>query len=341
MQEETGQQPNLPIRIALIGVGRMGQIRAAEFHFSVFFKLSFIIDTNLSAATKLATQYHTKAHDSLSTVLNSYFSEIDAIWISTPTSTHEDLIMEAAKAKKPIGCEKPIADQVENIRKCFEICEQYQVPLFCGFQRRFDPHYKQLYQQVQNGEIGQIQMIHAIFRDHPIPPIEFLKKGGDPFKDLAIHDIDFVRFLIKEEPCEVFAYGQSFHEELKKVSVLDTALLIMKFPSGIIATIEMSRTSSYGYDQRLEVFGSEGTLQLGNITESSVVKLTKTGIQQGVFLHSFPERFETAYRNEIQHFADIIHGKTKPLISQFDCEANMRVASAALESVEKKVPISI
>ena len=156
----------------------------------------------------------------------------------------------------------PISDDAAVIRECYALADEMSTPLVCGFQRRFDKHYLALLDAVKvQGAVGTVQTVHVVFRDHPCPPVEFLRDGGDPFFDLAPHDVDFVNLLLGEEPIEVLGRGTAFHPVLKEAGVMDPALLYLKYPSGALVTMEMSRNAEYGYDQRIEVFGARAWQQ--------------------------------------------------------------------------------
>ena len=196
--------------------------------------------------------------------------------------------------------------------------------------------HQNLAKQLKEGVIGEPLTIHTIFRDHPCPPIEFLKTGGDPFHDLATHDIDFVLSMVDEEPTEVVGFGTSLVPELREVGVMDTASVILKFPSGLICTMELSRNSSYGYDQRVEVFGSNGSfLAVENMQKDNVVAGTPSGLGRSGLVHSFPQRFNEAYQIELDKFVDMIAGIAEPPVKSNQAIMASIVAEAALQSAVK------
>jgi len=227
-----------------------------------------------------------------------------------------------------VGVEKPVADKVEAIERCYDVCSRHGVQLYCSFQRRFDPSYQIL--KAKCADLGPIANIHTIFRDHPMPPIEFLKTGGDPFHDLMVHDIDYIRWITNDEPEQIFALGTSFDDELRERGIFDFATIMLRMRSGTSVTMELSRHSAYGYDQRCEVFGSNGCkAAVQNPRESEWEWSGPGGSQTGVLEFSFPERFRSAFEHEMLHFADVIHGSVEPIVTKRDSLAATTIAEAA------------
>ncbi|RLN49331.1 hypothetical protein BBJ29_005255 [Phytophthora kernoviae] len=270
---------------------------------------------------------------------------VNGVWVATPTPTHLKLVNDCASGVlgqdvKAIGIEKPVAASVEDIDTAYQVCQKNGVKLVCSFQRRFDPSYEALRAQcVDNQSIGKLQSIHTVFRDHPCPPVEFLKTGGDPFHDLAVHDIDFVCNLVGEYPTKVYAHGTSLSPELRELNVMDKASVWLEFPTtGVVCTMDLSRSAEYGYDQRIEVAGEYGMLQVQNPTRTALVQSTKTGLTSDKLLHSFPERFREAYLLELDNFIDVIQGNANPRVHWAASRMNTIIAEAArIAAVEKKV----
>ncbi|OQS06002.1 oxidoreductase family [Thraustotheca clavata] len=299
--------------VVVVGAGRMGQIRVQGIMAHPRFKVAYVVDENLKQAQDLADRCDATAVATLQEALCD--PEITSVWISTPTFTHLDLIEMAAVAGKAIAVEKPVAGSLEDLDKAYAICQKYDVPLFCSFQRRFDPNYAALYDAVEGNAIGQVQSIQTVFRDHPTPAVEFLKGGGDPFHDLAVHDIDFVCYMQHEYPTRVIAYGTSLHPELQVINVMDKASVWLEFPSGVVCTMDLSRHAAYGYDQRIEVFGADGMLEVQNIQKTSLRASTRAGVMSDVYQHSFPQRFREAYLAEIDHFSTVVLEKAAPKVT--------------------------
>lgn len=230
----------------------MGQIRAAAFFGSRKSYLAGIVEENPERARELASIYSTPLFPSLDAALQAV-TGLKGVWVSTPTPSHVAAIETAVGAGLAVGIEKPVADNVKDIEHCYALARKAGVPLYCSFQRRIDPSYQRLLAAVRAGEVGEVRSIHAVFRDHPVPSLEFLKLGGDIFHDLVVHDADFVMHLLGETPERVYAKGSAFHPDLLKINVLSDAQCVLEFKSGVVATIELSRSSAYGYDQRIEV----------------------------------------------------------------------------------------
>ncbi|CAN0192198.1 unnamed protein product [Ectocarpus sp. 12 AP-2014] len=276
--------------ISVVGAGRMGMIRAEGIIANPGTRLVSVVDPDREKATALAESSNVPAFWSLEDALTD--PSCDAVWIAGPTPFHLDCIRLAANAGKAVAVEKPVASSVEEIVKAHAICRDNDVPLYCSFQRRTDRTYEQLAAAVRKGAIGAVRSVHAIFRDHPVPSIEFLKQGGDIFHDLAPHDCDFVCFSLGlGEPNEVYATARSFLPQLEEAGVKDSAHCLFTFPSGAVFTLEMTRCSAYGYDNRIEVMGEKGMLSLGNPPSSGLEFFDSTGCSTSPPEHSFPQRF--------------------------------------------------
>lgn len=173
--------------------------------------------------------------------------------IATPTDKHEDFVLKSLRAGKAVFCEKPVAADITSVGVCYEEAEKQQRPLLCAFNRRFDPGMSSIHRQVKEGRIGRVYQIKTCSRDSPLPPISFLKISNGMYHDCAVHDIDMICWIVGEEPRGIMAMGSTFNEGIRALSDVDTIAIILKFPSGILGSIDLSRHSSYGYDQRLEV----------------------------------------------------------------------------------------
>lgn len=334
-------------KIAVVGSGRMGQIRLAGMQVNPRLSVAAIIDSTLSSETQTAleTQFKAPCFSSVQEAGNA-LDAIDGIWIATPTPTHGKLVEDCvAYAKKPgglkaIGIEKPVGATLSEIDAAYELCAAQRVKLLCSFQRRFDPSYEKLRQACAlHDRVGKIQSIHTVFRDHPCPPIEFLKTGGDPFHDLAVHDIDYVCNLLGEYPTRVYAHGTSLSSELRAANVMDKASVWLEFPqSGVVCTMDLSRSAVYGYDQRIEVAGENGMLQVTNPRKTSLVQAGGHGIMDDTLLHSFPERFREAYLLELDHFVDVLDGTAQPQVHWNAARMATVVSEAArIAAIEKKI----
>lgn len=348
-----GDAPNKRLNIAVVGSGRMGQIRLAGIQRDPRLRIAAIIDSAVAHEQRvsLENQFNTRVYQDVHDATAKCEADgnaIDGLWIATPTPTHLQIIHDALLnpvssrrlGLKAIGIEKPVGSTLEEIDEAYRLCSERRVQLFCSFQRRFDPSYQALRKACQETKaIGKLQSIHTVFRDHPCPPIEFLKTGGDPFHDLAVHDIDFVCNLVGEYPTKVYAFGTSLSPELREVNVMDKASVWLEFEtSGVICTMDLSRSALYGYDQRIEVSGEMGMLQVLNPAKTSLVASSISGVTSDVLSHSFPERFHDAYLHELDHFVDVLQGKAPPLVHWNAARMATIVSEAArIAAVEKKV----
>ena len=224
-------------------------------------------------------------------------------------------------------------ETADGTRRLFGIASERGVALCCGFQRRFDPSYVALREGVRNGSIGRPVTASVFFGDHPAPSREFLLGGGAHIiPDCAAHDVDFLRWALGDEVASVYAAGTSSDDELRRHGVADAATMVMKFRRGAVATVTLSRSACYGYDQRVEVFGTGGLASVGNLHEDASSVADGGGVRRPRLVRSFPERFERAFGNEMDAFADTLLGGTAWPVSEDDCVAVQRVCDAAVES---------
>ncbi len=240
---------------------------------------------------------------------------IQAVAICSSTDTHAQLIKEAAAAGKHIFCEKPIDHDLQRIDEAIAAAEQAGVLLQIGFNRRFDANFRRVRDAVAGGEIGEPHLLHIISRDPAPPPIEYIEKSGGLFLDMTIHDFDLARFLIGHEVEEVYAAGGvRVDPAIGAAGDLDTAMIVLKFANGVIGNIDNSRQALYGYDQRVEVFGSGGSIQAGNNFPNSTVVWGKETVYRDQPLHFFLDRYVDSYLEEMTQFVDaVLDGQPSPV----------------------------
>jgi len=329
------------IKTCLIGAGRMGTDHAKHIHRSADGELYSVLDLNYEAAESLAKPYGAKAYFRVDDALED--SEIDAVVIASNTATHADLISAFAKVGKPIFCEKPIDLSLEKTDRCLADVEKYGVPLLIGFNRRFDPSFQHLNEQLRQQVIGPIEQISISSRDLDLPSVEYLKSSGGMFRDMTIHDFDIIRWMLQEEPVEVFATGSCLVDpSLKEFGDVDTSMVMMKTEKGTLCHIFNSRRCEFGYDQRIEVSGANGTLHAHNLHETTVVHSNKHGVSQSCPHPSFPQRYKDAYQLEMDHFfTDVVRNGEQPWITGADARQAMVIANAATESLETGKPVTI
>eukprot|EP00485_Elphidium_margaritaceum_P023280 CAMPEP_0202721254 /NCGR_PEP_ID=MMETSP1385-20130828/147365_1 /ASSEMBLY_ACC=CAM_ASM_000861 /TAXON_ID=933848 /ORGANISM="Elphidium margaritaceum" /LENGTH=295 /DNA_ID=CAMNT_0049385397 /DNA_START=104 /DNA_END=988 /DNA_ORIENTATION=- len=294
----------------------MGQIRMKASRITSGLQLCGVVDANLDNAKQFGEQYQMPYAASVASFIHSEGAP-DAIWISTPTDTHEALIEYAASLCIPVATEKPVAMDPTVTERLYTLCANANISLFCSFQRRADPHYMAMVERVSLGDIGHVQSMRSIFRDHPIPAIEFLVNGGDLFHDCGVHDIDFARFIMQcqdksAEIKRVYATGHAFDKTLRTHNVLDLVNALLTFDNHAMYAMETSRTATYGYDQRFEVFGGQGTVKLDNVPETQYELLAANGVTRSCHQYSFPQRFDAAFQCEMIQFKQVINGELQP-----------------------------
>jgi myo-inositol 2-dehydrogenase / D-chiro-inositol 1-dehydrogenase len=259
---------------------------------------------------------------------------LDGIIVSVPTRFHGEYIRYAAKYKLAVFVEKPVAESPQEIEELYTLCEQHHVPLCCGFQRRFDKSYMAAAAAIQRGKIGKVISAHVFFGDSPGPPLTFLITGGNIFFDLSVHDVDFIRWALDDNIETVYAQGTSSSDELLHHNVQDNATMMMTTSKGSIVTLTMSRCAAYGYDQRCEIFGDQGKVCVGNEFDTTTILSDHSGDHWSRLKNSYDMRFQQAFLNELDAFADVIlENKSWPVIKE-DVIVVQQVATAAKKSLE-------
>jgi len=329
------------ISVALVGSGRIGVVHLRNILGNSRLTLKYVVDVDLKSAERAANQSHSaKAVTSIDAVLAD--KEVKGVVVCTPTAQHREIILACIRAGVAIMCEKPISLNVKEIDECYHEAKKHGVPLLCGYQRRSDPSFVQLKETCSKGGIGTLQIVKTISRDNPVPTLAYLKISGGIFHDCGSHDIDVCRWILNEDPHEVFAVASAFNPDIKALNDFDTVLITLKFPSGALANIDLSRKACYGYDQRIEVLGDKGMVQAQNRQPTTTIHSTDQGISGDAFCYSFPQRYEHAYAIELDHFVDILQGKAQPKLSHDDARKVAIIADAAEESVRagRKVVVS-
>jgi myo-inositol 2-dehydrogenase/D-chiro-inositol 1-dehydrogenase len=266
---------------------------------------------------------------------------VHGVVVCTPTSDHKKVILAALRAGKPVMCEKPISLSLEETDECYAESKKLNVPLLCGYQRRSDPSFSTLHDQCKQGVIGTVQVVKTTSRDNPVPTLAYLKISGKIFHDCGSHDFDLCRWITGEDPIEVSSYASAFNPDIKALNDWDTVVVTMKFPSGALGVVDLSRKAAYGYDQRIEVLGDKGMIQSNNQQRTSNLVHTEQGIASEPNLYSFQQRYEKAYAFELDHFADVVHGTAKPRLSHDDVRKVTLIADAAEQSAVLGRPVKV
>lgn len=326
-------------KIALIGAGRIGRIHAANVAAHPELALRYVVDPVAKAADGLAASCDAQPAD-LSTALDD--PDVEGVIVASSTQTHLEFSLRAVRAGKAVFCEKPIDLDLRRAQAAEPAFESASGRLFLGFNRRFDPHFAALKQRLDAGAVGPLETLHITSRDPAPPPAAYISASGGMFKDMTIHDFDMARWLLGEEPSEVFAAGACLVDpEIGRLGDIDTALSILRTPSGKLCVIANSRRSGYGYDQRIEAFGASGALRVGNVVENTVETWTEAGAQADRFQNFFLDRYATAYRLEMMHFAEMLADGVTPKIGYCDGVAALALAEAAQLSSRTGAPVTL
>jgi myo-inositol 2-dehydrogenase/D-chiro-inositol 1-dehydrogenase len=328
------------IRVAVLGAGRIGRIHGRNAAAHPAARLVAVADPHAPSAEALAKATGAEVA-SLDAVVER--SDVDAILICTPTTTHADLIERGARAGKAVFCEKPVDLSSERIEHCLAVVEQAGTPLMIGFNRRFDPNFASLQARLAGGEVGEVELVTILSRDPGPPPVSYIETSGGLFRDMMIHDLDMARFLLLgDEPVEVHAVGSCLVDPaIGAAGDVDTAAVMLRTAAGRIVQISCSRRAVYGYDQRIEVHGSRGMIRAGNIHRTTVEVATGSGFTVDPVQDFFLERYSEAYRAELTAFLDAVSGGKHPQPTGQDGLRAQRLADAATESAQTGRPVRL
>jgi myo-inositol 2-dehydrogenase/D-chiro-inositol 1-dehydrogenase len=326
-------------KLALLGAGRIGKVHARAIAEDKRAKLVAVVDAMAEAAQAIADSAGCEVSTIDAVIANP---EIDGVIICTPTNTHADLIERLARAGKAIFCEKPIDLDVERARACLKVVRQTGAKVMLGFNRRFDPHFRAVRQAIDDGKIGTVEMVTITSRDPGPPPAEYIKVSGGIFRDMTIHDFDMARFLLGEEIVQVFATGAVLVDKaIGALGDYDSASLILTTKSGRQAVISNSRRASYGYDQRIEVHGSLGSVSAENQRPVSIEIANKEGYTRPPLHDFFMTRYTAAYAAEISAFIDSVEKGAALSPSAEDGLIALQLADAALRSAKEGKVVSL
>jgi myo-inositol 2-dehydrogenase/D-chiro-inositol 1-dehydrogenase len=329
------------INIGVAGLGRIGKIHLKNLcrNFSEIEVIAVmdVLDESKAIADEFNVPNFVKDYDELLAV-----PEIDAVVICSPTDTHADYVVKAAKAGKQIFCEKPLDLSLGRVKEVLDVVEKSGVNLMLGFNRRFDPEFKKIKQLVSNNAIGDPQIVKITSRDPGPPPVSYIKVSGGMFLDMTIHDFDMARYISGKQVKEVFAKGAVMVDpEIGKAGDIDTAIITLTFEDGTLAVIDNCRKAVYGYDQRLEVFGSKGMAQAENNFPNNHKLFTEKGVSGDLPLHFFLERYDSSYNQEIREFIDALVSGGKMPVDGNDGLLSIAIGLAAKKSVEEERPVKM
>jgi myo-inositol 2-dehydrogenase / D-chiro-inositol 1-dehydrogenase len=330
------------LQVGLIGAGRIGKIHGETLARRLDgVRLVAVADIDLGAAEALAARLEVpRAVDDYRRLLDD--GTIDAIVIASASDTHAQIIEEAAPAGKDIFCEKPIALDLARIDRALAAVAEAGVRLQVGFNRRFDPNFRKVREMVAAGRIGKPEVLRITSRDPAPPPIEYVQVSGGLFLDMTIHDFDMARYLVGSEVSEVYATGAVMVDPaIGEAGDIDTAVITLTFANGVIGTIDNSRRAVYGYDQRVEVFGSEGMVAVSNEGPDRHTYANGDGIHSSLPYYFFLERYLGSYIAEMRAFAEAITGGTEPPVTGEDGRLPVVMGLAAQKSLREKRPVAL
>ncbi|MGA2570083.1 MAG: inositol 2-dehydrogenase [Terracidiphilus sp.] len=330
------------LHFGIIGAGRIGKVHAETLAFRLpEAEIVSVADVSAEAAQALAARCGIpKVFASAAEVIGD--AGVDAVLICSPTGTHADLIVQAAKAGKHIFCEKPIAFSLAKIDEALAAVEKAGVKLQIGFNRRFDSNFARVRKAVESGEIGQPRLLQLISRDPAPPPISYIKSSGGIFLDMTIHDFDMARFLIGDEVEEIYtAAGVMVDPAIGEAGDVDTAMILLRFRNGVIGVIDNSRKAPYGYDQRAEILGSEGKIATENRYANQAVVSGGKAIYTDLPMNFFMDRYTESFALELAAFAEaVLAGKPTP-VTGIDGRIPVVMALAARKSYDEHRPVKL
>ncbi|WP_312198630.1 inositol 2-dehydrogenase [Anaerospora hongkongensis] len=330
------------IKVGVIGAGRIGKIHASNIikNFADV-EVKAVADINADTirdwAAELGIQH---VYADYKKVIED--QDIDAVIICSSTDTHSQITIEAAQAGKHIFCEKPIDYDIDRIYQALEAVKAAGVKFQVGFNRRFDHNFKKVRELIQKGSIGDVQIVKVISRDPTPPPAEYVKVSGGMFLDMTIHDFDMVRYLTGSEVIEVYANAAVLVDKaIGEAGDVDTALISLKFANGAIGMIDNCRQAVYGYDQRVEILGTKGSISVANDTPTTVIVSTERFVSSDKPKYFFLERYMESFEAELKAFFNCIVNDTDPIVTGIDGLKPVLIGLAAKQSYQKGTPIRL
>jgi myo-inositol 2-dehydrogenase/D-chiro-inositol 1-dehydrogenase len=330
------------VNVGLVGTGRIGRLHAEHLAFRIpQANLLAVSDIVAEAAQRCAAALDvpTAVQDHRAIMENP---DIEAVVICSSTDTHARMIEEAAAAGKHIFCEKPIDFDLARIDRALAAVENAGVKLQIGFNRRFDPNFKRVHDLIAEGKVGQPHILRITSRDPAPPPIEYVKVSGGIFLDMTIHDFDMARYLVGSEVEEIYAAGGVLVDPaIGQAGDIDTAVITLRFENGVVGTIDNSRQAVYGYDQRVEVFGSGGCVSADNNYPNTAVVSDGRRVHRDLPLNFFMERYVDSYVAEMEAFIQCVQLDMEPPVSGLDGRIPVIMGYAAQRSYAENRPVKL
>jgi myo-inositol 2-dehydrogenase/D-chiro-inositol 1-dehydrogenase len=327
-------------KFALFGAGFIGTVHANNIAAHPRATLQYVYDVNGVAAEQLAPRLGAKVATSPEEIWAA--DDVDSVLIASSTNTHADLLSGAIKAKKAVYCEKPIDLNIDRVKAVVQEAYHTSIPIMIGFSRRFDPNHRGVREAIQNGQVGKIEMLQFTSRSPEPPPISYVKVSGGQFRDQTIHFFDLACWLAGQAPVEVYAAGSVLVDPaIGEAGDVDTSMLILKMPDGALCHIDNSRRTTYGYDERIEVFGSNGMVQSNRKPTHEVALYTGTKVISDGLHPTWFERLEPSFALALDAFISTLEGKETSYPSLMDGLRAQMIAEAAIESLHKNQPVKI
>jgi myo-inositol 2-dehydrogenase / D-chiro-inositol 1-dehydrogenase len=330
-----------PVRVGVVGAGRIGRVHAGFLAGRVRGALlAGVHDVRAEDAEALAGELGVRAYDGVEGMLSD--PEVDAVAICSSTDTHAELAVAAARAGKAIFCEKPLSLELADVDRVRAAVADAGVAFQIGFNRRFDPGHRSVRDAVAGGAVGQTHLVRISSRDPFPPPLDYVRVSGGIFLDMTIHDFDMARYVTGSEVVEVYARGSvRIEPSYREAGDVDTAIVVLEHEDGCVTAIDNSRRSTYGYDQRVEAFGSEGMAASENPPVHAGVVLTAEGESSRVMPSFFLDRYAESYERAWQAFVDAVREGRQPPVGIEDARAPLVIGLAAWRSLRERRPVRV
>ena len=329
------------INVALLGFGRIGQMHAKNINNNKSLNLLYVYDRQTNLSDKAKKLYNCKIEKNFKKIFKD--KNVNVIFISSSTSTHIKFIEEGIKNKKVIFCEKPLDLNIKKIIKTLKKVKKKKSKIQLGFNRRYDPGHFSIKKDLDRNKIGRLEKIIITSRDPSPPSINYLKSSGGIFRDMMIHDFDLCRFYLgKDQIKEIYSTTSSFLPMYSKINDHELATAVMKSNNGVICIITNSRHCSFGYDQRVELFGKNGMLISGNkkIDETEIFN-SKSSNNKKPFLNFFIDRYKEAYKIQLNDLVSLTKKNIKPRSTFYDGYEALKLANAAQKSIILKRAVKL
>jgi myo-inositol 2-dehydrogenase / D-chiro-inositol 1-dehydrogenase len=329
-----------PLRIGVIGVGRIGRMHARLLSQQVSgAAVGAVYDARPPTAREVADELGVPAAASVEEILDG---DVDAVAICSTAETHVELLIAAAEAGKALFCEKPVSLELEELDRALAAIDAAGVPFQIGFNRRFDPAHAAVREAVASGAIGEPQLVRISSRDPEPPPVKYIRSSGGLFLDMMIHDFDMARYVTGSEIVEVFARGAvRVDRSFADAGDVDTALVTLVHEDGCLTAIDNARRTAYGFDQRVEVFGSGGMAASDNPLAHTGIVLTSRGSERPALPYFFLERYMPSYVREWEAFVRAVQSGAAPPVSGVDARAPLLIGLAAGRSLRERRAVAV